>query len=85
MITEKHYTEGNRHPEDRIFEVKKFINELESVQTFYYNQLLLELNLNQKGDDLLFDYVFNSDHKDTFEEYLDKMGKTYTELHNGAI
>ncbi len=85
MITEKHYTESNRHPEDRIFEVKKFINELESVQTFYYNQLLLELNLNQKGDDLLFDYVFNSDHKDTFEEYLEKMGKTYTELHNGTI
>lgn len=85
MITEKHYTEDNRHPEDRIFEVKKFINELENVQTFYYNQLLLELDLNQKGDDFLFDYIFNSDHKDTFEEYLEKMGKNYSELHNGTI
>jgi hypothetical protein len=81
MITEKHYTDKNEHPEDRIYEVKKFINELENVQTFYYNQLLLDLNLKPEADDYLFDYVYNEDHKLGFGEYLNKLGKSYEQFH----
>jgi hypothetical protein len=81
MITEKHYTDKNEHPEDRIYAVKQFINELESVQTFYYNQLLLELNLNSEADDYLFDYVYNEDGKLTFDEYLNKLGRSYEQFH----
>jgi hypothetical protein len=77
MITEKQYMEQNENPEDRIYEIKKFINELENVQTFYYNQLLLELNLNSEADDYLFDYIYNEDYKFTFDEYLKKLGKSY--------
>lgn len=82
MITEKHYTDKNEHPEDRIFAVKNFINELENVQTFYYNQLLLDLNLNEEANDYLFDYVYNENGELSFEEYLNKLNKSYDEFHN---
>lgn len=81
MITEKHYTDKNEHPEDKIYEVKKFINELENVQTFYYNQLLLDLNLKPEADDYLFDYVYNENHNLSFDEYLNKLGKSYEQFH----
>lgn len=83
MITEKHYINKDEHPEDRIYSVKKFINEIENVQTFYFNQLFLDLNLKNEGSDLLFDYIFNEDGEIEFEEYLEKLGKTYEEIHNG--
>jgi hypothetical protein len=82
MITEKHYTDKNEHPEDRIFAVKNFINELENVQTFYYNQLLLNLNLKEEADDYLFDYVYNENAELSFEEYLNRINKSYDEFHN---
>jgi hypothetical protein len=83
MITEKHYTDKNEHPEDRIFAVKKFINELSNVQDFYFNQLLLELNLNDDAHDYLFDFIFNEDKEIEFEDYLDGLGKKYENLFNG--
>lgn len=83
MITEKQYTSKDEHPEDRIYAVKKFINELENVQTFYFNELFLELNLKDEGSDLLFDYIFNEKGEIEFEEYLQKLGKTYDKIHNG--
>lgn len=82
MITEKHYTDKNEHPEDRIFATKNFINELENVQTFYYNQLLLDLNLNEEANDYLFDYVYNENAEISFEEYLNKLNKSYDNFHN---
>jgi predicted N-formylglutamate amidohydrolase len=82
MITEKHYTDKNEHPEDRIFAAKNFINELENVQTFYYNQLLLDLNLKEEADDYLFDYVYNENAEISFEEYLNRINKSYDEFHN---
>jgi hypothetical protein len=82
MITEKHYTDKNEHPEDKIFAVKNFINELENVQTFYYNQLLLDLNLNEEANDYLFDYVYNENGELSFEEYLNKLNKSYDNFHN---
>jgi hypothetical protein len=80
MITEKHYTNRNEHPEDRIYAVKKFINELSNVQDFYYNQLLLDLNLESEVDDYLFDYIFNEKDEIEFDEFLSRFKKTYTDF-----
>ena len=80
MITEKHYTDKDEHPEDRIYAVKKFINELSNVQDFYYNQLLLDLNLDSEVDDYLFDYIFNEKDKTGFDEFLRRFKKTYTDF-----
>jgi hypothetical protein len=85
MITNKHYTEQNEHPEDKIYDVKKFIMELENVQTFYFNQLLLDLNLKNEPEvnDFLFDYVFNENMDSSFEEYLEKFDKKYEDFYGG--
>jgi len=80
MITEKHYTSKSEHPEDKIYDVKKFINELSNVQDYYFNQLFLELNLNDKANDYLFDYIFNENDKLLFEEYLETLGEKYDDF-----
>jgi hypothetical protein len=85
MITEKQYTEKNEHPDDKIYGVKKFINELSNVQDFYFNQLILELNLKdtEQAHDYLFDYVFNEKDELTFSEFLDRLDVKYEDIHNG--
>lgn len=80
MITEKNYTDKDEHPEDRIYAVKKFINELSNVQDFYYNQLLLDLNLDSEVDDYLFDYIFNEKDETEFDEFLRRFKKTYKDF-----
>jgi hypothetical protein len=64
------------HPDDSIFKVKDFINELSRVQDSYFESLCLELEL---GDgelkDHLFDYVYNDQKMVTFGEYLDELGQ----------
>jgi hypothetical protein len=64
------------HPEDSIFKVKDFINELSRVQDSYFESLCFELEL---GDgelkDHLFDYVYNEQKMVTFGEYLDELGQ----------
>ena len=80
MITEKHYTDNNEHPEDKIYRVKSFINELENVQTFYYNQLLLELQMSEEIDDHLFDYIYNEPHDSSFEDYLSNYNLKYKDF-----
>lgn len=64
------------HPDDSIFRVKDFVNELSKVQDAYFESLCKELQLGG-GDlkDYLFDYVFNEDGMVTFGEYLDKLGQ----------
>lgn len=81
MITQKHYTDKSEHPEDRIYAVKKFINELSNVQDFYFNQLLLDLNLKDEINDYLFDYLFNEERDVEFEEYLNSLGKDYSSFY----
>jgi hypothetical protein len=83
MITEKYYTDKNEHPEDRIYAVKKFLNELSNVQDFYFNQLFLELNLKDEANDYLFDFIFNENDQIEFSEYLEKFGKDYKDFYNG--
>ena len=64
------------HPDDSIFKVKDFINELSRVQDSYFESLCFELGL---GDgelkDHLFDYVYNEQKMVTFGEYLDELGQ----------
>ena len=70
------------HPEDSIYKVKTFINELQKVQDLYFNRLLDELSLNNIGQDYLFDYIFNCDDPcvDGFSHYLFDFKRNYDEM-----
>jgi hypothetical protein len=77
-IKESHYTKFNEHPEDRIFRDREYIQRLQRHIDSVYDLLANDLRLNQKGQDWLFDYVFNEDSKDIeFEEYLAKYNVKY--------
>lgn len=66
-----------QHPEDRIYEIKKFINQLQAVGEQHFSDLSESLKMTPSGEDLLFDYVYNDEAPVSFEEYLEKMGKKY--------
>jgi hypothetical protein len=55
--------------EEKIELTRQFIRDLSALQDFRYNTLIQQLDLTEKGEEFLFDYVFNSD-ENTFEEYL---------------
>lgn len=80
MITEKNYTDNGDHPEDVIYRVKNFVRELANVQDYYFNNLMLSLNLKDEVNDYLFDYVFNEKDYDGFEEYLETLGRKYEDF-----
>jgi hypothetical protein len=63
------------HPDDNIFKVKDFINELSNVQDSYFESLCEELDIEEGNlKDHLFDYVYNEQKMVTFGEYLDGFG-----------
>jgi len=64
----------SKHPDDRIFATKDFINELSKVQDRYFKKLCKKLNIPKETEDHLFDYIYNEDKMITFGEYLDQMG-----------
>lgn len=68
-----------RHPEDAIFEVKTFVNQLSAVQEEKFQLLCTQLRLDEKGKDWLFDYVYNCDEDLSFDEYLVKHGVAFEE------
>lgn len=70
-----YFTKNNSHPEDLIYKTKKFINELQTVQDYYFNNLVKDINLNKEYEDYLFDFIFNSqeDNYDGFDHYLEEM------------
>jgi|694.fasta_scaffold78917_9 hypothetical protein len=77
-ITKEHYTKFNEHPEDRIYRDREYIQRLQRHIDSVYDLLANDLRLNQKGQDWLFDYIFNDDSKDIeFEEYLAKYNVRY--------
>jgi hypothetical protein len=77
-IKQSHYTKFNEHPEDRIYRDREYILRLQRHIDSVYDLLANDLRLNQKGQDWLFDYVFNEDSKDIeFEEYLAKYNVKY--------
>lgn len=80
MITERHYTQFNEHPEDRIFRDKEYVKRLQKHIDGVYDLLANDLRLNDKGKDFLFDYIFNEDGDIEFEEFLEKYGLTYDEV-----
>ena len=55
--------------EEKLELTRQFIRDLSALQDFRYNTLIQQLDLTEKGEEFLFDYVFNSD-ENTFEEYL---------------
>ena len=63
------------HPDDQIFKVKDFINELSKVQDRYFKKLCRNLDLSKEAEDYLFDYVYNETAPLTFGEYLDRIGR----------
>lgn len=65
----------SKHPDDRIFATKDFINELSKVQDRYFKKLCKKLDLPKQTEDYLFDYIFNETRPITFGEYLDAMGR----------
>jgi hypothetical protein len=60
--------------EDLIFKNREFIKEIEKVQDLYFETLVLELGLNDKGEEWLFDYIYNGDLGLSFSEYLTDYG-----------
>lgn len=64
-------------PEEEIYRVQKFIQELSKVQDLYFEQLVESLGLNKEGEDFLFDFIFNETSEKTFEEYLQNYGRTF--------
>jgi len=70
------------HPEDEIYKVKTFINELQKVQEEYFTKLVENLNLSKEGEDWLFDYIHNSDKNefDDFQHYLNDFNKKYEDM-----
>lgn len=65
-----YYTSSQKHPEDEIARVKTFINELQAVQEEYYEKLVADLRITDKGEDFLFDFIYNEREPKLFEEYL---------------
>lgn len=63
----------SRHPDDRIFATKNFINELSKVQDRYFEKLCKKLDFPKETEDFLFDYIFNEKENVTFGEYLDNL------------
>jgi hypothetical protein len=79
-ITEKHYTLDGDHPEDRIYRDKEFINRLQSHIDLVYELLSMDLNLNEKGKEWLFDFVYNEEENIEFEDFLAKYNVKYCDL-----
>ena len=77
-INQSHYTKFKEHPEDRIFRDREYIQRLQRQIDSVYELLDNDLRLNEKGQDWLFDYIFNEDSKDIeFEDYLKKCNVKY--------
>lgn len=80
-ITTEHYTKFNEHPEDRIFRDREYIQRLQRHIDSVYELLDNDLRLNEKGQDWLFDYIYNEEDTNVeFEEYLAKHDVRYDEL-----
>ena len=56
--------------EEKIELTRQFIRDLSALQDFRYDTLIQQLDLTEKGEEFLFDYVFNSDNT-TFAAYLE--------------
>lgn len=77
----KNYTPDGMHQEDAIYKVKTFVKELQNVQETYIKNLVKYLNLNEDGEEWLFDYIYNSDETvDDFQHYLEPFKRKYEDM-----
>jgi hypothetical protein len=76
------YTLDGDHPMDRIYKDKEFITELSRVGELYFSSLVDSLGLDERGEELLFDYIYNEDKSIDFEEYLGRFSLQYEDLLN---
>lgn len=53
---------------------KKLIKKLEKIQEKEFNELVADLNLNEKMADWMFDYLYNCEEDVSFDGYLSKYG-----------
>jgi len=61
------------HPENLIHETREYVRELAKVQNERFNALVEVLDLDDKGEEWLWDYIFNYDETtESFEEYLQR-------------
>lgn len=60
--------------EQTIAKYKAFIMELSEVQESYYQKLIKEINISEKDEEYLFDYIYNADFS-TFKDYLAQFNK----------
>ena len=70
------------HPDDLAYAAKVFINELDKVQDAYFQKLIKDLDLNEQGEEWLFDYIYNYALGNTFTEYLEERKKKLSKLKN---
>lgn len=81
MITRKHYTKDGRHPEDVIYQERKFIREINQIVNAKFDKLAQDLKLDEAGTDWLFDYIYNCDNESvSFDEYLAEAGLDYADM-----
>ena len=68
--------------EDLIFKNFQFVQELTRVQELYFDTLVAELELNEKGEDWLFDYIYNSVYEtsEDFPSFLENHGVDQTTI-----
>ena len=79
-ITCTHYTVTGDHPEDRIYRDKEYIQRLQRHIDSVYELLAYDLRLNEKGQEWLFDFVYNEEENIEFEDFLAKYNVKYCDL-----
>lgn len=72
------------HPEDTIYKYATHILEFSKIQDRYYEDLIDALpKLTKRGEDLLFDYIYNSyDRYEDFEDYFSHLDYETTQIYD---
>jgi hypothetical protein len=79
-----YYTPQGQHPEDRIYTDKQYINRLQIHMGEVFQQLARDLRLNQEGEEMLFDFVYNEEKACEFSDILNQAGVNYTDIASKA-
>ena len=67
------FVDEKNETEKKINKTKQFVNMLSKIQDHCFQRLANELTFNDKGEEMLFDYVYNSGEEGSylnFEEWL---------------
>lgn len=69
-ITKAHYTPQGEHPEDRVYRDKEYVQRLHRHIDEVFEKLAQDLQVNKKGREWLFDYLYNEEENTELEDYL---------------